>query len=1520
MTKNKFIRKNAVKYTAAIVTSLYAFSLISPQVVKAIENTLETNKKIEEKNTNKKQLSVDENELINKIINKTNEEEIYTRTFDNSSDIDDYRVFMGEPSKLLVEDGVLKIANALYKEVRVVDEKSPLIKNGEYEFTAKMSKSGQFAAVFRFIDDNNYGMIGYDGGNWVLQSASDWKPISGPTLQAGQEYKIKIKYVKDKISVYINDNLEIETSLDIVSNFPMEAGKIGFRLWSTDKELHFDNVSYKAITGVPGDIKEREILEEDKEFISSENLQVTIDNKFPNVVNYAKGDKNINGTSISKESVKINKEEMKPEVTFNKESESKAVYTLDFNEYVPLTFDIAIEVIDNYVDIRLENVVEGEEFFLKTIEFKDHDLVSINSEETLGELTSAKVWGRNSSGDYYYNIKDKAIDNAPVKQTMTFINNGELSAGIENNVIDYSGQVQYKTTEKEGKKNIGLWNGTWIYREVEDKKVTPVFNGDLYSRVIIADDINEDNIISWEDVAIAYRDVMEKPEYNDMVRDKVSHIAMNFASQAQYPFERLVDQVAKYSNYIDGFGQMLLLKGYQSEGHDSAHPDYGNNFNERAGGLKGFNSMTETVEDKYNTKIGVHINATEAYPEAKYFSNELLQQPMTPGWAWLDQAYLIDKRKDILNHSETGLNARLREMQENAPGIDWVYVDTYWSNPWNEHKVEDFLLENKFAVATEYSGPFKRNSIWTHWADIQHGNNEYSRGLRSEIVRFVENEMRDVFPSDIHLMGAKHTGYSGWQNEKNLDETVKQFYTWELPTKYMQNFAITNWSDEEVKFENELVSKVTNLKSDNDGVGYEGNHELYKDGNLIYSSYTYKSGSLKSRDNRVFVPWGEDVNNPDKVYAWNDFKESKEWNVPATWANASEVYLYKTDGTGRTLLETIPVVEGKIELNLQDKTPYVVYKDKVENTTDKTKWSETSLVRDNGFNSYSFKDNEEDSYGWWTPSSSNGKIDNIYFEEDKGGSAGQTYLKIDGINDGRVSQEIKLEGGKHYSASVWAEVSDKSEKRAELEIVFGNGEKYSHYLDLTTYKNNIINTDKRGTRFQRIKVDFYLPEGENLVTMNLKAGEGKDENSYVRFDNARITEHKKSELEIEKEKEHLYFEDFETVDEGWGPFTQATGGECMTHLSETHEGYTNDTIDGEFSLKTRQSESGLVMKTSPGLLKFDPQKKYKVTFDYKFIEDNAKYDLVVRTDAGGKAEEKMDIALPAYEGEIGKFEIAFKTGDFEDYFVGFERKSGTLIIDNFTVDEYEGEVPDYIPEGIDKTMINPSSIKVNASSEETQSENGAASNASDLDESTIWHSRYSAPAEKPHYLTLELDKTYKINKLRYVPRQSGSNGNITEYKVLISNDGVNFNEVSTGNLQNNNEEKFITFEEVEAKYVKLEVLNSVGDFASAAEVNVYKVEETPEIIVKPGKIESLKANETTNNSITISWKKPSIGGEIKEYVIYKDGVEVERVPSTSTTYTLESLKSNTLYNIKVVAIDKQDQKSRPVAINGRTLK
>jgi len=73
----------------------------------------------------------------------------------------------------------------------------------------------------------------------------------------------------------------------------------------------------------------------------------------------------------------------------------------------------------------------------------------------------------------------------------------------------------------------------------------------------------------------------------------------------------------------------------------------------------------------------------------------------------------------------------------------------------------------------------------------------------------------------------------------------------------------------------------------------------------------------------------------------------------------------------------------------------------------------------------------------------------------------------------------------------------------------------------------------------------------------------------------------------------VLFEDFENVDEGWGPFMYGWEGPMNTHLSEANPPYTSDTISGRYSLKSRREDSpGLLYRTVPAMLKLQPGTTY----------------------------------------------------------------------------------------------------------------------------------------------------------------------------------------------------------------------------------------------------------------------------------------------------------------------------------------
>ncbi|MBR5294742.1 MAG: discoidin domain-containing protein, partial [Oscillospiraceae bacterium] len=120
---------------------------------------------------------------------------------------------------------------------------------------------------------------------------------------------------------------------------------------------------------------------------------------------------------------------------------------------------------------------------------------------------------------------------------------------------------------------------------------------------------------------------------------------------------------------------------------------------------------------------------------------------------------------------------------------------------------------------------------------------------------------------------------------------------------------------------------------------------------------------------------------------------------------------------------------------------------------------------------------------------------------------------------------------------------------------------------------------------------------------------------------------------------------------------------------------------------------------------------------------------------------------------------------------------------------------------------------------------GPANLVLDGNPGTIWHTDWYGTSRANHWIQFELSESYLVDGLRYQPRQGGStNGTITEYEILVSDDGVNFRSVTSGNWANNTSWKGADFDAVQVKFVRLVAVNAVTDnsyvFASAAEIRL----------------------------------------------------------------------------------------------------
>ncbi len=130
---------------------------------------------------------------------------------------------------------------------------------------------------------------------------------------------------------------------------------------------------------------------------------------------------------------------------------------------------------------------------------------------------------------------------------------------------------------------------------------------------------------------------------------------------------------------------------------------------------------------------------------------------------------------------------------------------------------------------------------------------------------------------------------------------------------------------------------------------------------------------------------------------------------------------------------------------------------------------------------------------------------------------------------------------------------------------------------------------------------------------------------------------------------------------------------------------------------------------------------------------------------------------------------------------------------------------------------------INASSQET--DGGEATNLTDGDAGTIWHTMYSVTLAKyPHWIDLDAKDAKIIKGVTYLPRQDSDNGNVKDYSILISTDGKTWSDpVAKGSFENDRKEKTVRFDKpVKARYIRFMALSEQHgqDYASGAEIGI----------------------------------------------------------------------------------------------------
>ncbi len=991
--------------------------------------------------------------------------------------------------------------------------------------------------------------------------------------------------------------------------------------------LHFLNKNFRLAHSVWVFLLLASASHADIIHLKSKTLTVDVDSGFPRIIRYrhAHGGA-FDGQQQKVSTILLNGTPSRFKVSFERTDQSTALYRLDFPEK-QITVSMTIKVEQDVVTIALTRVVERGEAKLMFLSFPGNALLTLDSSLPGAEVAAVAASytderrANKTAGTVHKRVFREVI--SPISQAPTgqhtanyfFAAAGKLAAGIaSNHYVDYK-RIEYTITQTPSGKTCKAWCPVWAYREIKQETV------DLpYAKVFITPDRNNDGKVTWQDAAIAYRKNMPMPLGHEYVKSTVgSNIAMNFASGAQQPFLRILDNIKRIHRATDGLANQVIIKGFSAEGHDSANTDYSGHTNKRAGGLEDFNTLLNNAH-MYNTRIGIHINVTEIYPESIRYDDKILfhdkDGKLRKRWIWLDQSYEIDKRKDILSGS---MFSSLDKMKQELPQLDFVYIDKNHAAYWESMKIAQKITSLGLPLYVEGNFSFDPYTTWAH-----------HRGNMGKIIQFLWYSDRDIFPNNAILRGGRNDndGFMDWQRHHSFTSSIHGTFSRNLPAKYLKNFELLRWEP----------GKLAEFSG---GVRVVMDRDIVK---VTRNGHLLMTWTKDLKQSRLFVPWKPE--SQEKIYLWDEVGTKITWSLPESWSKLQSVYLYKLSDKGRCEEKKLPVNHGTITLTPEKNTPYVLYPKKAPEQMTYV-WGEGSAVKDPDFNSLSFKN--------WKRESSSNKVDHIQIRNDSNRNP-RLVISGDQGNDATVSQIMTgLKPEQTYAAEVWVLVKGKRHVEFEIQAIKPGTSPVSTYLDQTTVKHCMACDPRNHTNYQRLTLRFTTPKGCTSAKISLKVAQG-DPHTSVEFDGVRVA---KDQAPSPESKKHWFYEDFEsTALGGFGAFTCNFGE--RTHLSETNKPYTKDTIHGRYSLKTR--DQGRVVRTVPGTLRFKPRTRYRFVCE-TLTSEGAKGRITVNS--GGKV--IADHPIPTGRGKVS---FEFTTSDDTESFLSLFKDQGDyIVIDDVAIDE-----------------------------------------------------------------------------------------------------------------------------------------------------------------------------------------------------------------------------------------------------------
>lgn len=1307
--------------------------------------------------------------------------------------------------KVSGDSGVLEAGKdgvTVQKDGVFIDQNSKELKNQEVEFTYDpLNNSCNYGVVLRYTSPTDYIYVGPSAQNnqhytkWGIynQNGRLAEIEDSGFVLSGRDvpYKVKVRVVENVVTIFL-DNEEIYNGE--IGGLTTNAGKVGFRTTEST------GMTIQGFTQETANAPE--VVESTSEAeISSEQMTVTLDANFPRVVGYTlkEGGQTVKGQELALHQVELNNKLYTPKVTSDI-SGAKATYHVS-EESTGISFDVIMEVKENVLSMHVKNI-KDDKTKLYTLNFPEHSLISMSSKDAGGMLTV-----NDYRSESKVELSKANAANAHSETTLAVLSNQNVAATLTGESYKNRHEVAYQTFDAGDHTSTGLWMNEFTYRGLDGEVMY-----EPAVKVAITADRNKDGKVDYQDGAIALRDdCMTRKTGADVVTDTWTMVAMNVGSEAQYP----VMQYTSNEQAVLGENNEVVTK--MENGVNVITKDG----KEVARGNKIFIpwEKDDDTEGKIYHYNGDGGESTWSLPNSwKDASQVTVYKLSENGKSDKQTVSVTDGKVTLKADAKTGYVLYKEEAKkiETSDTMEWstgspvkdMGFDSYnfdeWKRSSSAKSVEHIMIEdNSLGNAHLYIKGKKDGQVEQVLTGLEKGQT-YSASVWciTDDGRKASIEVENGDEVVSNYMDSSNVKYGVHHNGKY------QTYAQRMQVRF------TATSDKAV-----LILAAEEGKTDESVVDFDDVRvmKVNPSTNPEPAKYTY---------------W-EDFENVDQGYGVFVSTESDQSHLSQKNAVDPQYTPDVIDGNyslkvrAGDYMRTIPLT-----VRLEPNTEYTVgidYKSPSSNAFTFAVKSDKASKENDAQHAVVASEVAKDQEGKLVLKFTTGDYDDYYVDITKN-AATEYYVDNFYVEQARAMNQETLgaliEEAKALDEKAYTKESFENMQAAlkEAEKVHKNQnaskeEIEKAYTDLETAMENL---DAYATAEDKEQLSKVIREMKSIL-----ASDYKQDEKWLAFQSALKEAESLYDSDKATQKEVAWMiRDLREAKERLNPLVDRTALKAIMAKAERVDN--NSVVDGK-ELQTFLSAYSEAKTTDlkPGVTETEIlQATQKLTDAYNAIvlKEDSKNQLV--STALEKADEDVNYFLEKDWKEIQEAKAALEK---------MKNQTGVLVKDYFEVlDRLETALEHKLSRPVvpSAVEIDSKNFKISANTEQADNaahNEGPVKYAFDKNPNTIWHSSYNpmftVSADNPAEITIDMGKSYTINQFSYLQRPvGGNNGKVQKYNLYVkSNQADKWKKiVSDGTFADKQELQKVTFDEVEAQYVKFEVTQGFGNFATAAELAVYQ--------------------------------------------------------------------------------------------------